>query len=82
MRKHRDVRIVTLEQDYKINGAIVGELSGNPMKKGSQHAMHVDLVEQLKKQGVKMKVEKPDFEKLHADIKARRREQMPARAYA
>lgn len=69
MRKQRDARIVTFEQDYVVNGVLVGASSGNPMKKGSVHAMHTNTVEQLKRQGIKIKVEKPDFEKLESKIK-------------
>lgn len=73
MRKHRDARIVTFKQDYKPGGVLVGELSGNPMVKGSTHAMHVDVAEQLRKNGVKIEIEKPDFDKMHAEIKERQR---------
>lgn len=70
MRKQRDARIVTFEQDYKPNGyTIAGERSGNPMKKGSKHAVHKDVVDVLQKQGVKMKVEVPHWETLHAKAK-------------
>lgn len=79
MRKHRDARIVTFLQDYMPDGFnVCGEDFGMPMIKGSRHAMHVRVVEQLQAQGVKMKVEKPDWDKMHTDIKARRNQLVEA----
>lgn len=75
MRKQRDTRIVTLEQDYAPGGVVVGAQSGLPYSKGSTHAIHVDTVEKLKRNGVKMKVEKPDWDKIHSRIKANRSKQ-------
>lgn len=75
MRKQRDTRIVTFEQDYAPGGVVVGEQSGMPYVKGSTHAIHIDTVEKLKKHGVKMKVEKPDWDKIHDRIKENRAKQ-------
>lgn len=72
MQKQRDTRIVTFDQDVTRGGIVIGEGTGMPYIKGSKHAIHVNTVEQLRSHGIKMKVEKPDFEKMYAKIKENR----------
>jgi hypothetical protein len=68
MRKQRDARIVKFHQDYNPGG------KRDPIyEKGSTHAIHVDTVNKLKKQGVKLTDEKVDWNALHEKIKASRK---------
>lgn len=67
MRKQRDARIVTFNQDYNPGG------KPEPIyAKGSTHAIHAETVKKLEKLGVKMKVEKPDWNAMHEKIKEQR----------
>lgn len=66
MRKYRDTRIVTFQQDYQ-PGGVTGKVI---YKKDSVHAIHFETVEQLQNLGVKMKVVKLDPSKLVAQKQA------------
>ena len=72
MIKQRDARIITLEQDYAPRGKVIGAEHGMPFVKGSRHAIHAKTAENLRKNGVKMRVEKVDFDALNAKIKQQR----------
>jgi hypothetical protein len=59
MRKYRDTRIVTFQQDYAPGGKVIYE-------NGSTHAIHCETVERLQNLKVRMKVEKLDPSKIVA----------------
>jgi hypothetical protein len=83
MRKERDSRRVTFQEDYSAGTKQgtgkdnVPRVPSRVFKKGSVHAMHVQVAEKLVKRGAKIKIEKFDFpamkEKQKADFQKRKK---------
>lgn len=66
--KEKETRKVTFEEDY-FSDPGKAKKEEPIYRKGSVHAIHYSIVNKLEKKGVKMKVEKFDFEKLKEDAR-------------
>lgn len=76
MRKERDARRVTFQEDYSAGKKKGTGTKDNPaipsltIKKGTVAAMHVHVAEKLAKRGAKLKIEKFDFKAIKERNKA------------
>jgi len=82
MKKYDDTRIVTFKEDYTIQTKKMGADGKTPAKparvlyaKGSTHAIHKNVVEQIKEKGAKMTIDGLDVRKAEEKVKTARQKE-------